>query len=142
MRVLRNSLLAAVLLAGCTPLPPTPEEIQAKQFEPVPGKAVIYVFRTSLDHSNQPGQISLGNIVLKTYPGTFFNWVVEPGAQQIAGFGADAGNITVRAEAGRLHFVRQQMTPLVQLPSSIFTLVGEAEGRRGVLEGVRLVPEP
>ena len=142
MRLLRKSLLSAVLLAGCTALPPTPEEIQAKRFEAVPGKAVIYLFRTSLDHSSRPGQISLGDIVLKTYPGTFFHWVVEPGARRIEGFGPDAGNITVQAEAGQLHFVRQQMSPLAQMPSSIFTLVSEAEGRRGVLEGVLLVPEP
>jgi hypothetical protein len=141
MQVARYSLIGAALLAGCTALPPTPEEIQAKKFEAVPGKAVIYLFRTSLDHSNRPGQISLGNIVLKTYSGTFFHWVVEPGARRIEGFGPDAGNITVQAEAGRLYFVRQQMSPLVQMPSSIFTLVGEAEGRRGVLEGVLLVPE-
>jgi len=28
------------------------------------------------------------------------------------------------------------------MPSSIFTLVSEAEGRRGVLQAVLLVPEP
>jgi len=142
MRVLRYFVLCAALLAGCAQLPPTPEEIRAKKFEAVPGKAVIYLFRTSLDHSDRPGQISLGNIVLKTYPGTFFHWVVEPGARRIAGFGPDAGNIKVQAEAGQLHFVRQQMSPLAHMPSSIFTLVSEAEGRRGVLQAVLLVPEP
>jgi hypothetical protein len=141
-RALRYSLLAATLLAGCAQLPPTPEEIQAKKFEPVPGKAVIYVFRDSLEHSSRPGQISLGNIVLKTYPGTFFNWVVEPGSHPIAGFGPDAGNITVKAAAGQLYFVRQQMSPLVQMPSSFFALVDEARGRAAVLQAVRLVPEP
>lgn len=141
MRALRYFLLA-VLLAGCTALPPTPEEIQAKKFEAVPGKAVIYLFRTSLDHSNSPGQVRLGDIELKTYSGTFFHWVVEPGARRIAGFGADAGNLTVQAEAGRLYFVRQQMSLFARMPSSIFTLVSEAEGRRGVLEAVLLVPEP
>ena len=141
MAPLRNLLLAVALLAGCQ-LPLTPEDLEARKFEAVPGKAVIYLFRTSLDHSSRPGQISLGDIVLKTYPGTFFHWVVEPGARRIEGFGPDAGNITVQAEAGQLHFVRQQMSPLAQMPSSIFTLVSEAEGRRGVLQAVLLVPEP
>ena len=67
---------------------------------------------------------------------------MNAGARRIAGFGPDAGNIKVQAEAGQLHFVRQQVSPLAHMPSSIFTLVSEAEGRRGVLQAVLLVPEP
>ena len=141
MAPLRNLLLAVALLAGCQ-LPLTPEDLEARKFEAVPGKAVIYLFRTSLDHSSRPGQISLGDIVLKTYPGTFFHWVVEPGARRIEGFGPDAGNITVQAEAGRIYYVRQQTTPFSRMPISHFFLVNENEGRAEVLRAVLLVPEP
>ncbi|MGZ8265009.1 MAG: hypothetical protein ACXW2I_12455, partial [Burkholderiales bacterium] len=42
-------VMSALLLAGCVQLPPTPQDIQAKRFEAVPDRSVIYIVRTPVD---------------------------------------------------------------------------------------------
>lgn len=144
MTLLRHSLLAAVLLAGCGVQPPiTPEDKQAKQFEPVPGKAVIYLVRIFPDFNDAQTLLRIGDkLILKVNPGNYYRWVVDPGKHTITGYAADIGTITVQAEAGRIYYVRQQTTPFTRSPISQFFLVNEKEGRAEVLRAVLLVPDP
>jgi hypothetical protein len=138
---MRRLILIAILLAGCTPLPPTPQDVQAKKFEAVPDKAVIYVVRDSLDFSDVAAQIYAGeNLLPATYPGTYYRWVVPAGKHTIAGYGQDSGRITVEAEQGRIYFVQQRVTYL-RVINSTFELVSEAQGRAAVLRSV-LLPVP
>jgi hypothetical protein len=142
MRMLRYLPLAIVLLAGCQ-LPLTPEDLEAREFKPVPGKAVIYLVRINPDFNDRQAQVRIGDkILLKVYPGTYYRWVVDPGKHTITGYAGDIGTITVQAEAGRIYYVRQQMTPLSRMPNSQFFLVNEKEGRAEVLRAVLLVPDP
>lgn len=127
-----------MLLAGCQQLPLTPEDLEARKFEPVPDKAVIYVVRSAPDFSSVQAQIRLGDkLLLKTYPGTYYRWEVPPGRHTIAGYAEDIGTITVEAERGRLYFVQQRVTRLM-VTNSGFELVREAEGRALVLRSVLL----
>lgn len=48
-----RALPVAILIAGCAQLPPTPQDIQAKKFEGVPDKAVIYRVRDIPDFNDQ-----------------------------------------------------------------------------------------
>jgi len=133
-----RALVLAILLAGCTPLPPTPQDVQAKQFEAVPDKAVIYVVRDSLDFSDVAAQIYVGeNLLPATYPGTYYRWVVPPGRHTISGYGQDSGKITVEVQQGRIYFVQQRVTYL-RVISSSFEIVSEAQGRAAVLRSVLL----
>ena len=133
-----RAFVPAILLAGCAPLPLTPEDLEARKFETVPGKAVIYVLRDTLDYSDVQAQIYVGeNLLPATYPGTYFRWVVPAGRHTIAGYGQDRGTITVVAEQGRIYFVQQRVTHL-RVTNSIFALVGEAQGRTAVLRSVLL----
>jgi hypothetical protein len=133
-----RALVLAILLAGCTPLPPTPQDLEARKFEAVPGKAVIYVVRDSLDFSDVAAQIYVGeNLLPATFPGTYYRWVVPAGKHTIAGYGQDNGTITVAAEQGRIYFVQQRVTYLRVINSS-FELVSEAQGRAAVLRSVLL----
>jgi hypothetical protein len=135
-------LLLAVLLAGCQ-LPLTPEDLEARKFEAVPGKAVIYLVRVNPDFNDRQALVRVGDkLLFKVYPGTYYRWVVEPGTHQITGYAGDIGTITVPAEAGRIYYVRQQMTPFSRMPISHFFLVSENEGQALVLRAVLLVPEP
>jgi hypothetical protein len=139
--MLRSLLAAAaILLAGCVQLPPTPQDIQAKRFEaPDSGKSVIYLVRDIPDFNDGPATIWLGDErVITTYPGTYFRWEIEPGAQRIAGFAGDSGSITVRTEAGRIYYVQQRVTPFTLFGSSVapmsnFEVVTEASGRTVVM---------
>ena len=101
-----KTLLASVVLAGCAQLPPSPEDVQAKRFEPVPGKAVIYIVRDNvgahLDHSLWLDDAYL----ITTHTGTYYRWVAEPGTRRIRGGGESTSHLLVQAEAGKLYFVR------------------------------------
>jgi len=142
MRMARYFLVAVSLLAGCQ-LPLTPEDLEARKFEAVPGKAVIYLVRVNPDFNDRQAQVRVGDkLILKVYPGTYFRWVVEPGIHTITGYAGDIGTITVQAEAGRIYYVKQQMTPFSRMPISHFFLVNEMEGQAEVLRAVLLVPEP
>lgn len=134
----RLLILIALGLAGCTPLPPSPQDLEAKKFEAVPGKAVIYVVRDSLDFSDDAALIYVGETLLPaTYPGTYFRLVVPTGKHTIVGYGQDSGTITVEVQQGRIYFVQQRVTYL-RVINSNFALVGEAQGRAAVLRSVLL----
>ena len=132
----RALLLVVLVLAGCiTPLPPSPQEIEAKRFEPVPGKAVIYVVRQYPDITHEAASLMLDdNMMGSTYPGTFFRWVVEPGRHQIRGFAGDAGAIVIDVLPDRVYYVHQQYSKgFTGFGHSFFQLVPEPYGRGAVM---------
>lgn len=132
---------ASLALAGCQQLPLTPEDLQARKFESLPEKAVIYVVRDSPDFSDREATIWLGAAAsVKTYPGTYYRWEVPPGMQRVSGYGSDTGAIALLAEAGRIYFVMLQSTPFMQWQNSHFYLVPEPQGRSAVLRSVLLMP--
>ena len=133
----RLLLVAAFALAGCAPLPPSAEDLEAKRFEPAPGKAVIYLVRDLPDISREAASVMLDdNLMGSTYPGTYFRWVVEPGRHQIRGFAGDAGAITVDVGPGRVYFVQQSFTRgFTGFGQSFFRPIPEPYGRSAVLRG-------
>lgn len=100
-----QTTLIALMLAGCAQLPPTPQDIQAKKFESVPGKAVIYIVRAPMD-SSQVGELVLDDTkTLTTYRDTYYRWVVAPGKHRIAGYGHENAVITLDADTGKVYFI-------------------------------------
>src|SRR5215813_13198643 len=84
----------ALLLAGCAQLPQTQADIQAKRFESVAGKSVIYVVRTPMD-SWEPSSLLLDSSAqVTTHRGTYYRWEVAPGTHRIAGMGAAVESVT------------------------------------------------
>ena len=132
MRAIRAWLAGALLaLAGCAGLAPQSKDTEAKRFEPVPDKAVIYLVRGEPLYSDRPVPIWLGNsIMITTFPDTFFRWEVPPGVHRISGHDTDFGTITVAAEPGRVYFVMQQLSYRYDIP--YFTLIEELDGRAAV----------
>src|SRR5690349_8351896 len=103
--MLRVLLVVLLALAGCiAPLPPGPQELEAKRFETVPGKAVVYVVRGYPDLSPDTGTLTLDdNMMGSTHPGTFFRWVMEPGRHQIRGYAGDNGGIVIDVLPDRVY---------------------------------------
>lgn len=135
-----RGIVIAALLAGCAQLPLTPRDLQARKFETVPRKAVIYIVRDQPDFADAPATIWLGEqATVTTYPGTYYRWEVEPGIQRIAGFGADGGAISLRTQPGGIYFVQQRLSPFPFANQSHFQLVSEPQGRSVVMRSV-LVP--
>jgi hypothetical protein len=101
-----RTLVVALLLAGCAEVPPNAEDIQAKRFEPVADKAVIYIVR---DHvgTDVDQMLRLGDAeTISTYTGRYYRWEVAPGTHRIAGMMESTASITLNAEAGKIYFVR------------------------------------
>lgn len=138
----RSFLLSLLLLAGCVQPALTPEDLEARKFDPVKDKGVIYLVRDVADFSPLQSPITLdGTLLLKTYKGTYFRWEVPPGKHTISGTGPDIGTITVDAERDRIYYVAQSVTGRWGgVPSSNFYPLGEAQGRAAVLRSVLLVP--
>ena len=132
----RALVLALVLVAGCAQLPPSPAEIEAKKFELVPGKSVVYLVRDYPDLSREVGTVMLNDQMMgSTYPGTFFRWVVDPGRHHIRGYAGDAGAIVIDTAPDHAYFVQQSVTPrgFTGFAQSMFRPVPENYGRAAVL---------
>jgi hypothetical protein len=125
---------ALLSLGACvTPLPPSPQELAAKRFETVPGKAVVYVFRDLVNAPQVQAPIALdGNAIGTTYGGTFFHLVVDPGPHRLAGMYGDTGSIQFTVAAGELYFIQQSINASFGLVTSSFSTVSAAEGRSQV----------
>ena len=104
-RLLLLSLLLS--LSACAPLPPSPADSQARRFEAVPGKAVIYVVRTPMD-SWQMGIVALDDTQqVSTFKGTYYRWEVAPGAHYVRSTGsAGAGGITLSTAPGGVYYLK------------------------------------
>jgi hypothetical protein len=131
----RLLIILTVVLAGCASLPPTPQDIEAKRFEPAPGKAVIYVVREYPDISRDVATLMLDDRMMgSTYPGTYFRWVVDPGRHEIRGYAGDAGKITLDVGPDRIYFIQQSVSVFFfGFAQSFFRPVPEAYGREAVL---------
>lgn len=128
-------LLLVGLLAGCAPLPPSPADIEAKRFEPVAGKAVIYVVRPYPDLSREVATLMLDDQMMgSSYPGTYFRWVVEPGRHTIRGYAGDNGSITIDAVPNRMYFIQQSVSQFFHgFAQSLFQPIPDQYGRAAVL---------
>lgn len=100
-------LFAAVfaLLAACVQIPPSPQDVQAKKFEAVPSKSVIYIVRTPMDSNEVSGLVLNDSGQITTYRGTFYRWEVAPGPHRIAGYAQANESITLTTEAGKIYFL-------------------------------------
>jgi hypothetical protein len=131
-------LLTALLLAGCAEmqLPPSPEDIQAKRFESVPDKSVIYVVRSAMDSTEGSGLTLDGRALITTYARTYYRWEVAPGTHRVAGFGPATEAVTLTTAPGRLYFLEH--TVLADRDDGVVTVtalreVGEQTGRNLVM---------
>ena len=129
-------LLIALALAGCVQMPPTPQDLQARRFESVPDKSVIYIVRDVLDNDIAATIMLDDSLSITTYPGTYYRWEVAPGKHRLAGFAADVGLFTLDTAPGRVYFVEQRLNQLMTFASSRFYLVSEGHARTVVARSV------
>jgi hypothetical protein len=134
---LRFLLAFAVLhAAGCAPLPPSPQDLEAKRFEPLPDKGVVYLFRALPDFVDDGAPITVdGMMQATTYPGTYLRLELDPGRHRIAGFASDAGASEFEVQAGEIRFLQQTVIRSFIGPArSQFRPVPDSYGRQAVLQ--------
>ncbi len=130
-KLIGQTTLIALLLAGCAQLPPTPQDIQAKKFESVPDKAVIYIVRTSMD-SRELGALLLDDYAsLTTFRKTYYRWEAAPGKHRISGYGQQSAVITLEAEPGKIYFIEHTVlgTPRTGTTFTFLNRIDERKGR-------------
>ena len=133
MRTLLSALFV-VLLAACAVRPPSPADLQAKRFQTLPDKSVVYLYRDSPDFSDVPATFMLdGHQQGTTYQGTYYRLEIAPGRHLIAGFAADGGRMVFDTRPGGLYFIRQSVSRIGPFHQSYFAPVAEIDGREAVL---------
>jgi hypothetical protein len=109
---MRKTLIAgvALIVAACAQIPPTPQEIEAKKFETVPDRAVVYIVQGAMSPTLAVGLALDENTEITTWTGTFFRWVVAPGTHRIENTAPLNSSIKLQLEAGKIYFVEQWVT--------------------------------
>jgi hypothetical protein len=102
---MRTISIAALLLAGCVQIPPSAEDIQAKRFEPVPDKAVIYVVRAPIDSFEVSGLAIDDGQQITTQRNSYYRFEVAPGTRRVSGVGPAMESVTLAAAPGRIYFL-------------------------------------
>ncbi len=136
--------LVTGLLAGCAAVPMASQEADAgaKQFQPKPGMANIYLYRNETFGAAIAMTVSLdGKIMGRTGPQTYFLWEVAPGRHEIQSHTENTSKLTLEAQAGRNYYVWQEVKMGMWQPGSLLQEVKEADGRKGVLECMRATAE-
>lgn len=104
-------VLLALLIAGCAryQVPPSPQQIADQKFEPVPGKAVVYIVQDSIGSYGAGLRLDDGTVIT-TWPATFYRWVTTPGTHKIVSADGNlSARITVTVEAGKIYFVQHSV---------------------------------
>lgn len=132
-------ILLGIIVSGCMQLAPAPQDMQAKKFESVPGKAVIYIVRPVVD-SNVGGPLSYPGGMISTYRGTYHRLEVAPGTQRIEAAGASTAAVTIQAEAGKIYFVEHTVFGALRegLLSMALRRIDDSLGRKMVSEATLL----
>lgn len=123
--------LMLMSLAGCqtATLQSDGGDIDAKRFATEPGKAKVYVYRSSgLAGAARIEPVFIdGRMLGQNGSGTFLVTDVDAGHHTVA---TTASTITINAEVGSTYFVKQEHSAWG--PTSALKRVTEGEGRKGV----------
>lgn len=137
---MRNFILLAVLglfLTACASVPMADhsEDVAAKKFKPSPGMAGLYIYRNEY----RGGAIKMpvvvdGRSLGKTVPMSYLHTEVVPGRHIITADGGNTDQIKVKAVAGENIYIHQAINAGFSMAGSNMVLVGDIEGKAGVLE--------
>jgi hypothetical protein len=111
------------------------QDAAAKTYQVKQGKANIYVYR----NENLGGAIKLtllmdGKLVGDTGPKTYYLLEVEPGRHTLLSKAENDSVLELNAQAGRNHFVWQEVKMGLWQPRTLLQEVDEATGKAGVAE--------
>lgn len=106
---MQRVFLIALLLVGCVQLPPSPQDIEAKKFESLPDKAVIYIVRTPTDSRMSAGLWLDEFGPISTLPRSYYRWEVAPGLHHVTDHAPFNSSVALRTEAGKIYFVQHSI---------------------------------
>ncbi|WP_043309362.1 DUF2846 domain-containing protein [Pseudomonas sp. ML96] len=138
-KMMGAAALGIALLSGCASVPmESSEKDQALKAFPTPpqDQAGLYIFRdSSLGPALKKTVTVDGEVIGETAINTYFYRTVTPGQHVLATESEFSDNtLTLNAEAGKNHYVRQYIKLGVFVGGANLEQVSETEGRKAVLE--------
>ena len=109
-RYLFVMLLMAASLTGCAHFARPEADTLAKLMQPVPSKAVIFLFRN--EPASAPWRMKVvmdGQDMGSTSSNTYFRWVVEPGRHLVISEAQNDSGVVVDAQAGQIYYIWQDV---------------------------------
>jgi len=128
---MRRIWIPLLLVAGCAQLPPPPGDAEAKRFESVPGKSVIYVARQLVASDAGSTLLLDERTSITTFRGTYYRWEVEAGTHRITGFGAGGENVTLNTAPGKIYFLQHTVMTHLSNSSPILSTLREVDDQTG-----------
>ena len=125
----------AMLLAGCAavPLGDPAQDRALKTFASPGAVAGVYVFRDASLGAGKVMQIQIDGVDIgRTDAGTYLYTPLEPGLHRMRSQAESVDQLDFDAPAGRLVFIRQEVSPGLFAPDARLHLVSEDVGKRGV----------
>lgn len=118
------------------------EDTEAKQFLPVPDKAVLYIYRNQFIGSAWQIPITVnGELIGNTGGFTFFRKTLSPGEHIVESWAENPTQITLNLEAGKIYYIRHKTrTGMTEIRAELH-LVDEATGQAGVKQSRLLLGE-
>ena len=138
--MIRKLFAAAVLLgvlgmSGCASVPMADKsaDAQAKQFQPAPDKAKVYVYRNEVMGAAVKMPVLIDNqSVGDTTSKTYIEKDLQPGPHTITSKTEKDSTITIDMLAGKIYYVWQEVKMGVWKARSTLHLMSTADGQKGV----------
>ncbi len=120
------TLLGVVFLSGCQAIPAvssnSPDYVKTMSFEPIPDKAVLYIYRTRLsDFQARMTSVDIGKVELTIYPNCVHRFELESGSYNFEpnGIGTFAieEEIDIDMAKGSVNFVELHHKSRIAIPN-------------------------
>ncbi len=126
-----------LLTSGCAsvPMAPASADSAAKQFQSIPDKANVYIYR----NEGMGGAIKMGiyvdeQPVAQTAASTYVNLQLDPGPHTIRGHAENNSEVPLDAKGGELYFIWQEVKMGIMSARNKLQIVDAAQGKKGVQE--------
>ena len=129
--------LVTMTLVGCASVPmgDAKKDAELKSFTPKPGVAGLYIYRNESFGAAIRMDVEIdGQPIGQTAAKTYFYKEVAPGRHTVTSKSENTDSIEVETVAGKLYYIWQDVKLGLLFARTKLSLVGEEEGRNGVLE--------
>lgn len=129
--------LVTMTLVGCASVPmgDAKKDAELKSFTPKPGVAGLYIYRNESFGAAIRMDVEIdGQPIGQTAAKTYFYKEVAPGRHTVTSKSENTDSIEVETVAGKLYYIWQEVKLGLLFARTKLSLVGEEEGRNGVLE--------
>ncbi|HTL68376.1 MAG TPA: DUF2846 domain-containing protein [Lacunisphaera sp.] len=130
-----------LFFSGCAsvPMATTDKDAKSKEFQPLPDRASLYIYRNENFGAAIPMTVSVNKRTLgQTAAKTYFHVTVPPGRYTVESITENVSSVNLSLDAGKNYFVWQEVKMGMWSARSALQLVDDAKGRAGVLQSKQI----